>query len=164
MSRFSLKWLFVVVAVFALVVAAMTNANRWWLSACFTTTVIALVIATILAQRPFWRGFSIAGWTYFALTLTPLATVCEGWLPTTSAIMWVCDNGHSLGMLPPMSLMLEDPTMRTNWDQWYSSQQSQLAMMSLVRQLLLQCVAVFAMGIVGGAIATRLLRSHGVAG
>jgi hypothetical protein len=151
-------------AVVALVVAALINANRWWLSACFTTTLIALVLATILAQRPFWRGYSIAGWTYFALTLTPLATVCEAWLPTTSAIMWVCDNGHSLGMLPPMSLLLEDPDMRTNWDQWYSSQQSHLAMMLLVRQLQLQCIAVFAVGIAGGAIATRLLRPKTVEG
>ncbi len=49
MPSFSLRAIFLIVAVAAIGAAAIANANEWWTIAVTTATVLALVAATIAA-------------------------------------------------------------------------------------------------------------------
>ncbi len=90
MARFSLKWLFVGIAVVGLLIAALARPSEWSLTLIVTLTVTGLIASTVVADKPFWRGFAIAGWAYFLLSFTPI----DVWLLPTQAIVRLCAIAH----------------------------------------------------------------------
>ncbi|MFO0897923.1 MAG: hypothetical protein U0836_10915 [Pirellulales bacterium] len=86
-ASFSLRTIFLVVAVAALGIAALVNANDWWTVAVTTTTVLLLVAATIAAGNPFYRGFCVMGWAYFLLTTGATAVGTDTLLLPTRIMM-----------------------------------------------------------------------------
>ena len=86
---FSIKRLFVGVALAAIFVAAFVYQSEWWTIGIVTLTLAVLVAATLglslrLLKKPFWLTFCILGWTYFVVafsstSLTRLPTL----LPST---------------------------------------------------------------------------------
>jgi len=90
---FSLKWLLIGAVVMGLTFTALLNANGLWVCIAFATVILLLVGATVRSHLLFLRGFSIAGWAYFALTLAPMVLPVEDWFLTTQ-----------LGLLVPPKL------------------------------------------------------------
>lgn len=63
---FSLKWLFVSIAIVACVLASRRNANLHWACGLQLATAVLLIYALLLARyRSFWFGFAVGGLVYF---------------------------------------------------------------------------------------------------
>lgn len=68
--RFSLKWLFGIVAMAAFGCAALANANLWWSTGTYSVAIGLMILATIASVlkrgrvHAFWLGFTIAGAGY----------------------------------------------------------------------------------------------------
>jgi hypothetical protein len=98
---FSLKWLFVLVAIAALFAAAFNYQTQWWSISAVTLTLIILIAAACglslgLLAKPFWFPFVITGWTYcavafFGASVTDLPLS----LPTTRLAYEMWQNAHS---------------------------------------------------------------------
>ena len=63
MARFSLKWLFVGMAVVAVYAAALANPNVWWLLGTGILTAALMAVAVLqgmlhLWKEPFWIGYA----------------------------------------------------------------------------------------------------------
>jgi hypothetical protein len=76
--RFSIKWLFALVAVAAVFVAAIVYRTQLWAFAAINVAVVALVASSIgvwfqRLDRTFWIPFCAVGWGYVALSFTPSA-------------------------------------------------------------------------------------------
>jgi hypothetical protein len=73
--RFSLRQLFVGMAVIALGCVALRNASDAWVAAMLGLAQLALATAILLvifrrgAERAYWIGFATFGWLYFLLML-----------------------------------------------------------------------------------------------
>lgn len=80
---FSLKWLFVSIAVVGLTITGLINANQWWAYAMSTTILASLFYAPLCVavrgrKEPFWLGFAVAGWLWLLLAgYTTIGTPSE---------------------------------------------------------------------------------------
>jgi hypothetical protein len=74
--RFSLRWLFAVVAIAAIFAAALSHPTPTWDAITFNVTIALLVVATLIAlstnpKRPFWIAASFVGWAHLILDSFP---------------------------------------------------------------------------------------------
>jgi hypothetical protein len=74
---FSLKYLFVVIALAAIFTAAIVYRTPFWTVASVNVTVTVLFVGTIglwfqRLNRTFWIPFCMVGWFYLAFALMPL--------------------------------------------------------------------------------------------
>jgi hypothetical protein len=75
--RFSLKWLLIAVALVAVSVVALLNANNDWRSMVENAALFAILVATAAAvysageRRAFCFGFALFGITYFLVLASP---------------------------------------------------------------------------------------------
>lgn len=75
LPRISILGLVAVVVVAALAFGAIRTASAVWLNSLYTLTTALLLMAVVAsrfgvrAHRPFWFGFAVFGWGFFALTI-----------------------------------------------------------------------------------------------
>jgi hypothetical protein len=89
--RFSIAGLLGVVLYVAVVVAALRAATYAWDRAVFGLTLVALLMAVLLAvhrigRRAFWLGFALFGWAYLGASLIPPV---GSRLPTTKGLAYL---------------------------------------------------------------------------
>lgn len=93
--RFSLKWLFGLVAFVSIACVALVRANDWTASVMLSTAVALLFISLVGATlrqgpaRAFWLGFAICGWGYFWATHWPSKTYSRN---LRSETPWTMEN------------------------------------------------------------------------
>lgn len=77
MLRFSLMTFLVAIAVGSLVVAGLASPNLIWVQIVGTTTLVALLVASVTgiawhqSSGWFWIGFAMAGWSYLVFCSHP---------------------------------------------------------------------------------------------
>jgi len=73
--QFSVRQLLIAVAFVAVGIAALRNANSWWMSAFWGAVPLLLAVAILLvifrraSAQAFWIGFALFGWLYFGIVL-----------------------------------------------------------------------------------------------
>jgi hypothetical protein len=73
--QFSMRSLLISVALLAVGITALVNANGWWEASLWGLVLFMLVLAVLLAiyrrddVRAYWLGFAALGWSYFAMFL-----------------------------------------------------------------------------------------------
>jgi lysylphosphatidylglycerol synthetase-like protein (DUF2156 family) len=80
---FSLRTMFVVVAIAALAVAAIASDSSWIASLFVGLTVVLLLWAIVETRRPFWRAFYVFGIGYMAIAVLPSLSRIADMLPST---------------------------------------------------------------------------------
>lgn len=110
LPQLSLRDLFLLVSAVAVGIAALLNANEWWVSLLWAAVLLMLVVAGFVAcfrreaQRAFWGGYLVAGSLYLLLLMysVPQISQTSTWMPygplnvsklfTTKVLVW----GYSL--------------------------------------------------------------------
>ena len=101
---FSLRTLFLAVAVAALGFAALFAQNRYWTSAFVGVTLTIIIAATMVAiyRRTLAIGvFSGAAWLYMVVVLTSLFPLLHAYAPTTMLLIESWWATHKLTLVPP---------------------------------------------------------------
>jgi len=133
--------------VFALGCAAFVSATETWVVIITTATVLALVVATIAAGDPFYRGFCIMGWTYFMLTTGSLAVSTDLKLAPTRGVLAALDAFERRWQRDPPAL--QSPSLAEELNEMHRGaalSASQLATEQyLNRYRILQCLTLFAL-------------------
>jgi hypothetical protein len=106
LPQLSLRELFLLVLVVAIGIAALLNANEWWVSLLWATVLMLLVLAGFVAffrsggPRAFWCGYLVAGSLYLLLLMYSVPQVSQSntWMPygplnnyklvTTKVLFW----------------------------------------------------------------------------
>ncbi len=112
--RFSLRRLLAFTFFFALGCAAFAAGTEAWVVVATTVTVLALVVATIAADDPFYRGFCIMGWAYFLLTTGTLAVTTDLRLAPTRAVLAALDAFERRSQREPPELQSPSLTDELN--------------------------------------------------
>jgi hypothetical protein len=121
LPQISLRELFVLVSAVAVGIAALLNANEWWVSLLWAAVLLLLVFAGFVAffrreaQRAFWCGYLVAGSLYLLLlmysvpqisqsnTWEPYAPLHTSKLVTTKVLVWaysLLPNSKTTPVLP----------------------------------------------------------------
>jgi hypothetical protein len=127
LPQISLRELFVLVSAIAVGIAALLNANEWWVSLLWAAVLLLLVFAGFVAffrreaQRAFWCGYLAAGSLYLLLLMysVPQVSQTNSWVPygplnnskliTTKVLFWAysllpaAKTTPSLPSSPPQS-------------------------------------------------------------
>ena len=74
---FSMRWVFVLMAVVALAVTAVRTASVVWVTLFTSGVLLSLIYAAIRSvvrgrEARFCIGFAVAGWIWFSLTAVPM--------------------------------------------------------------------------------------------
>ncbi len=122
MLRFSLLTLLGVVLVSAIGSAALASPTDTWRQVIVTGTVIALLVATLIApaKRPvlsFAFGFAVTGWLYLVLTFSGGLGVQEHLL-TERGSTWLCRRIHQEVIAFPPQVGGRSPVV---WNQRYGT-------------------------------------------
>jgi hypothetical protein len=92
LPRFSIASILVLVLFVAIGFAALREATDAWDSGMLAATLLALLVAVLLAvhrrdeRRAFWMGFALSGWLYLVVSLVPSI---ESRLPTTRGLVYL---------------------------------------------------------------------------
>jgi hypothetical protein len=103
-AMFSLRALFLAVAVAALGFAALFAQNRYWTSAFVGVTLTIIIVATMVAiyRRTLAMGvFSGVAWLYMVVVLTSLFPLLHAYAPTTMLLIESWWATHKLTLVPP---------------------------------------------------------------
>jgi hypothetical protein len=90
--RFSLRWLFIVVAFAAFAVGAALAKSLWLISPFVTFTLGLLCWAFLERQSRFWRGLCVFGIPYLAIAVLPPFSAVSPFLPSTRLHTAIADN------------------------------------------------------------------------
>jgi hypothetical protein len=84
---FSLRTLFVVVTLAAILAAIFTTGNPWLVSLFVGLVLLLCIWAVMERKRPFWRGFSYFGVGYIAVATAASLYPIGGLLPTSMLLV-----------------------------------------------------------------------------
>jgi hypothetical protein len=110
MLRFSLAALLLLLAIVAIGLAGLVNANVAWQQAIATTTVILLMGSSVAAvysrpSKPFCGGFAIAGWTYLLIAMSTFGAATRDAMATTTVLQQLQLMVHGNGTKPPQGVV-----------------------------------------------------------
>src|SRR5687767_2852223 len=84
---FSLRSIFIVTAIVALLVGIFTTGSAWLVSAFFAVALLLSLWGAMERRKPFWRGFTYFGVGYMLVTTIPALSPIGGVLPTTMILI-----------------------------------------------------------------------------